>query len=209
MAINSTFYLNAADLTLATSVYLDSSLLNLAPDGFYSDGTISRQQSSGILLTAETCSSCTPQTKCFEGLSEEGGSVTYINANGDTVTQEPIFLGDTVTIQYLSIISYINVEEVVCNIQIAYRSDPGVSDPDTVCALDPDFDTWIITDNSIDVIVNGDIVCNTNNPNDRFDGGNLYYKVYIGIAPAGFEYVCQINENGVITVYTLCPLPPP
>jgi hypothetical protein len=58
MAINSTFYLDAADLTLATSVYLDSSLLNLAPDGFYSDGTISREQSSGILLTAETCTSC-------------------------------------------------------------------------------------------------------------------------------------------------------
>ncbi len=39
MAINSQFFLNAADLSLATAVYIDSFLLNIAPDGFYSDGT--------------------------------------------------------------------------------------------------------------------------------------------------------------------------
>jgi hypothetical protein len=55
MAINSTFYLDAADLTTATAVYLDLLLVNIAPDGFYGDGTITRQQSLGILLTAEAC----------------------------------------------------------------------------------------------------------------------------------------------------------
>lgn len=55
MAINSTYYLNAADLTTATAVYLDSLLTLIAPDGFYSDGTISREQSGGILLTEENC----------------------------------------------------------------------------------------------------------------------------------------------------------
>ena len=57
MAINSTYYLDAADLTLATSVYLDAALTLLAPDGFYGDGTISREQSLGILLTANACPS--------------------------------------------------------------------------------------------------------------------------------------------------------
>ena len=55
MAINSTYYLDAADLATATAVYLDSSLSLIAPDGFYSDGTISREQSSGILLTEQDC----------------------------------------------------------------------------------------------------------------------------------------------------------
>jgi len=79
MAINSTFYLDAADLTLATSVYLDSSLLNLAPDGFYSDGTISREQSSGILLTAETCSACA----CINYEANGTGTLIYIDCTGE------------------------------------------------------------------------------------------------------------------------------
>lgn len=55
MAINSTYYLDAADLSTATAVYLNSSLSLIAPDGFYSDGTISREQSSGVLLTEQNC----------------------------------------------------------------------------------------------------------------------------------------------------------
>lgn len=58
MAINSTFYLDAADLATATSVYLDSSLLYIAPDGFYRDGIIVREQSLGILLAQANCPSC-------------------------------------------------------------------------------------------------------------------------------------------------------
>jgi hypothetical protein len=55
MAINATYFLDAADLSLATAVYLDSNLSSRAPDGFYSDGTISREQSGGILLVEENC----------------------------------------------------------------------------------------------------------------------------------------------------------
>lgn len=55
MAINSTYYLDAADLSTATAVYLNSSLSLIAPDGFYSDGTIYREQSSGVLLTEQNC----------------------------------------------------------------------------------------------------------------------------------------------------------
>jgi hypothetical protein len=55
MAVNSTYYLDAADLSTATAVYLDSLLSLIAPDGFYSDGTIYREQSSGVLLTEQNC----------------------------------------------------------------------------------------------------------------------------------------------------------
>jgi len=59
MAINAPYYIDAADLTSATAVYLNPALTYIAPDGFYRDGTVVRQQSSGILLSVEECSSCT------------------------------------------------------------------------------------------------------------------------------------------------------
>jgi len=76
MAINSTFYLDAADLASAVSVYLDSSLANIAPDGFYSDGTIVREQSSGILLAANTCGTC--GTPCGSSIADDGGTGIYL-----------------------------------------------------------------------------------------------------------------------------------
>lgn len=58
MAINSTFYLNADNLAAATTVYLDFQLLNVAPNGFYGDGTIVREQYNGILYPPQECSNC-------------------------------------------------------------------------------------------------------------------------------------------------------
>lgn len=83
MAINSTFYLDAANLSLATSVYLDLALTMLAPDGFYGDGTISRQQSGGILLTASTCGEC--GVPCGGSIGGSGGQGVYL-ANINTGT---------------------------------------------------------------------------------------------------------------------------
>jgi len=83
MAINSPFFLDAVDLATATSVYLDLSLTLIAPDGFYGDGTITREQSSGILLTAEACATC--GTPCGTAISESGGQGIY-QVNLDTGT---------------------------------------------------------------------------------------------------------------------------
>ena len=81
MAVNSTYYLNAADLATATAVYLDSALSLIAPDGFYSDGTISREQSLGILLTANACPTC--GTPCGGTISGSGGQGIYlVNLDG-------------------------------------------------------------------------------------------------------------------------------
>ena len=81
MAVNSTYYLNAADLTTATAVYLDSALSLIAPDGFYSDGVISREQSLGILLTANACPTC--GTPCGGTISGSGGQGIYlVNLDG-------------------------------------------------------------------------------------------------------------------------------
>lgn len=76
MAINSPFFLDAVDLATATAVYLDLALTNIAPDGFYGDGTITREQSSGILLTAEACDTCA--TPCGTSISGSGTTGIYI-----------------------------------------------------------------------------------------------------------------------------------
>lgn len=73
MAVNSTFYLDAADLTSATAVYLDISLANLSPDGFYSDGDTVRQQLDGFLLPPDPCN-CGTLSLAYRSIS---GSTTY------------------------------------------------------------------------------------------------------------------------------------
>lgn len=55
MAISSTYYLNAPSLGSATAVFTNSTLATLAADGFYSDGVISREQVSGVLLPQQEC----------------------------------------------------------------------------------------------------------------------------------------------------------
>lgn len=148
MAISSSYYLDAANLTIATAVYLDYQRNYIAPDGFYRDGTVVRQQSAGILLTPTTCESCTKSAlRSFESTS--------------------------------------------------------IPDIEDMCVKTLSVVVYIIT-GSADVIVSGDVVCNSNDVLDTFDGGDLYYKLALDSAPAGYEYVCQISNVGVINVYILC-----
>jgi len=219
MAINSQFFLNAADLSLATAVYIDSFLLNIAPDGFYSDGTISREQSGGVLLAATTCPACEVQTTCFEGIWEEGdpahpngGTVTYINVDGELVTQIGIWLGDFVAIYYLEIISFVGVSEINCEeigLTFSYRSD-GTSVLPDICTLESPDNVFYILGNGTCVIETGDTAYNTDSLLDPFDGGDLYYLAYVGICDSLTDtYIVQINSVGYITVINICEAPPP
>jgi hypothetical protein len=58
MPITQSYFLDAPSLGSATSVFLDNGLSVCAPDGFYSDGVITRQQVSCKLLPQESCPSC-------------------------------------------------------------------------------------------------------------------------------------------------------
>lgn len=58
MPIPQIFYLNAPSLQSATAVFYDASLTVCAADGYYSDGTITRQQVGCVLLPQEYCPSC-------------------------------------------------------------------------------------------------------------------------------------------------------
>ena len=76
MAVSSTYYLNAPSLGSATAVFSNAALTTLAADGFYSDGVISREQVSGVLLPQQTCPSCA--TPCGETVTASGGQGIYL-----------------------------------------------------------------------------------------------------------------------------------
>lgn len=63
MATSSTYYIDSSSFNTATSVYLDLSLSNKAPDGFYSFEGIYRQQLYGLLQDVVSCTG-TPIVNC-------------------------------------------------------------------------------------------------------------------------------------------------
>jgi hypothetical protein len=52
------FFIDAPTFTNATAIYSDSALTVLSPDGYYSDGAVSRQLINGTLGASVTCSAC-------------------------------------------------------------------------------------------------------------------------------------------------------
>jgi len=76
MPIPQPLYLNATTLGDSTTVFLDNQLLNPAPDGFYSDGVIARQQVSGVLLPQQSCPSC--GILCGGTISGAGAQGVYL-----------------------------------------------------------------------------------------------------------------------------------
>lgn len=58
MATSGTYYLNGPNLATSTAVFLDAAFTTCAPDGFYSDGNIVREQVGCVLLPQVECPSC-------------------------------------------------------------------------------------------------------------------------------------------------------
>jgi hypothetical protein len=82
MAINATYYLDGANLSVATAVYLDAGLTYVAPDGFYRNGTVVRQQSTGILLDVDTCEECADCIRYIATTEEFTGGADYTDCSG-------------------------------------------------------------------------------------------------------------------------------
>ena len=76
MAVSGPYYLNAPSLGTATAVFDDAALTTFALDGFYSDGLISREQVSGVLLPQQTCPSCV--IPCGEEITQSGTEGIYL-----------------------------------------------------------------------------------------------------------------------------------
>jgi hypothetical protein len=107
MATSSTYYLDAPSLSSATVVYSNAALTTVAPNGFYSDGAIVREQVSGVLLPQQTCPSCS--VPC-------GGT---INANG---TQGVYYLNTNLGSPTGAVIIRFNPTSVPEGIKVVYNS---------------------------------------------------------------------------------------
>lgn len=79
MATSAIYYLNGPSLGSSTAIFSDAALTTLAPDGFFSDGLIVREQVSGVLLPQQTCDGCIPESyNCVSGSCVDPGDGTGI-----------------------------------------------------------------------------------------------------------------------------------
>lgn len=76
MPTSTTYYLNGPTLGSSTTIFSNSDLTIVAPDGFYSDGVTSREQISGVLLPPSTCLSC--GTPCGNLITATGTTGLYL-----------------------------------------------------------------------------------------------------------------------------------
>ena len=80
MATSGTFYLDAPSLSTATVVYSNAALTTVAANGYYSDGSISRQQLAGVLLPPVICPACS--VPCGGTISANGAQgIYYLSTN--------------------------------------------------------------------------------------------------------------------------------
>lgn len=63
MATLGNYYLNGPSLSTATGIFTDVDLTTCAPDGWYSDGVISRQLAGCKLLAQQNCPDCSGENK--------------------------------------------------------------------------------------------------------------------------------------------------
>ncbi len=94
MAIQGTYYLDAPSLSTATVIYSNASLTVVAPDGFYADGLIVREQASGVLLPQSTCPSCSNEFLIGFGAAQEDACLFISSA---TVTGDDTVFCDCTT----------------------------------------------------------------------------------------------------------------
>lgn len=71
------FYINGPSLSSATAVFDDAALTTPSADGFYSDGAVSREQVSGVLLPEQICTTCCVDPCSGWNISTLTGTVTF------------------------------------------------------------------------------------------------------------------------------------
>lgn len=87
MATSGTYYLNGPTLQTATVVYSDAALTTPAPDGWYSDGTIAREQTgfpNSVLGIVQSCPSCA--VACSGTINAPSGAVGVYRIDFNTST---------------------------------------------------------------------------------------------------------------------------
>ena len=105
----STYYIDGNSLATATAVYTDAALTICAPDGYYSDGLIVRQQISCVLQAVQTCPDCA--TGCGSPISASGNQGVYLltldtgtDIGAIIVSFNPLSIPDGIRATYNSVV---------------------------------------------------------------------------------------------------------
>jgi len=197
MAVTGNYYLNGPTLGSSTAVFTDIDLTVCAPDGFYSDGTISREQVNCVLLPQQVCPNCIENaitleynvTSASDLFCVSSVQVTAYMALGDT------FLGTSQIFQTNSLTTPMAdgfYKEIGSNI---YRENSGgnlqVQQPGPVCP--PTSQLYISG-----VVLVCSTFC-TNNYNIVLQtstvSGNDYYSLAIG------DYIVGTLVDGFYAYY--------
>ncbi len=75
MALLGNYFIDGATLQVATAVFTTQDMTTPAPDGFYADGVVTRQQVNGLLLNTVVCPSCV--FPCGQAIAAGGGQGIY------------------------------------------------------------------------------------------------------------------------------------
>ena len=78
-----TYYLNGSSLATSTAIFTDINLTTCAPDGWYSDGAIVRNQSGCLLNAASNCIGCVQEADTGEVMFEDIDGGKYYSTNID------------------------------------------------------------------------------------------------------------------------------
>lgn len=130
--------------------------------------------------------------------------VEYTNTSELTLTRV-VRIGNTTN---LSVIVSIDNKSTVCStVSVAYRTaNAAVLNGNAICQDSPTTKCYIRLADPF-IISTGDIVYKTQGTSigPIFSGGNGYYNMYLAPAEPGQQNaVCQVNDNGVITVQGFC-----
>jgi hypothetical protein len=102
-----TYYLDGNTLANSSVIYTDVNLTSCAPDGYYSDGIISRQQVSCVLSPAEECTGCPKIYKILDCITDKEYYAlgTFFFSLGDVVKYKVGAGGGTGVDEYGTIVS--------------------------------------------------------------------------------------------------------
>ena len=102
-----TYYTDGSTLLNSTSIFIDAGLTTCADDGFYSDGTNSREQVNCVLLPSQVCGTCA--VACGDPISAGGNQGIYLvslDLGSDTgaviITFNPASIPDGIRVTYNS-----------------------------------------------------------------------------------------------------------
>jgi len=203
--VSDSYFIDSDSFDTATGIWIDENQTTLAEDGLYMiDGTY-RQLLSGVLLDPVPCPGCETVKYCYTGVYDYpdfehplGGVVTYINENGDTITEDHIWFGDNIFVNALEVISVTGLDPIECPVLYdwLYVFEPGES-----CTNIPDTPFKIASNSPTELI--GLTVAYELDGVTPFNGYNYHYNISPNPSDSSGYYV-QITSDGAIDIDGSC-----